>query len=198
MVDPAPATVTSRAATWRSLLARAAAVYDEPGGELARTSARAARGGFATGAVWMHRALVRLRGRPVRPPSVSPLGFQALGGFKYGVATASAVGCAAATWLVGWPPLSVVGVPVFYAIEAQGVFLFPLALDGCPRPLRAARRWTVRAGGTVRVMAVVMPVAATMLLGGLAGRGFVRSWCLGCLAVCVWYEDLRATEARAA
>jgi hypothetical protein len=30
-----------------------------------------------------------------------------------------------------------------------------------------------------------------MLLGGLAGRGFVRSWCLGCLAVCLWYEDLR-------
>src|SRR5262249_37135522 len=28
------------------------------------------------------------------------------------------------------------------------------------------------------------------LFGGLAGRGFLRSWCLGCLAVCLWYEDL--------
>src|SRR5205823_3911054 len=26
---------------------------------------------------------------------------------------------------------------------------------------------------------------------GIVGRGFVRCWCLGCLAVCLWYEDLR-------
>jgi hypothetical protein len=25
----------------------------------------------------------------------------------------------------------------------------------------------------------------------MVGRGFVRCWCLGCLAVCLWYEDLR-------
>jgi hypothetical protein len=71
------------------------------------------------------------------------------------------------------------------------VFLFPLAVDGCGRPFREARRWTCRAGGTVAVMAVVLPVAAVMLLGGLARQGFVRCWCLGCLAVCLWYEDLR-------
>jgi hypothetical protein len=37
----------------------------------------------------------------------------------------------------------------------------------------------------------VIPLAAVMLFGGVVGRGFVRSWCLGCLAVVVWYEDLR-------
>jgi predicted MPP superfamily phosphohydrolase len=31
-----------------------------------------------------------------------------------------------------------------------------------------------------------------MLFGGLVGRGFLRCWCLGCLAVCLWYEDLRS------
>jgi predicted MPP superfamily phosphohydrolase len=40
-------------------------------------------------------------------------------------------------------------------------------------------------------MRVVVPLACTMLFGGLAGRGFLRCWCLGCLAVCLWYEDLR-------
>ena len=40
-------------------------------------------------------------------------------------------------------------------------------------------------------MATVMPLAAVMLAGGFLGRGFVRSWCLGCLAVCLWYEHLR-------
>jgi len=44
------------------------------------------------------------------------------------------------------------------------------------------------------VMAVVLPVAAFMLFGGFARQGFVRSWCLGCLAVCIWYEDLRGAE----
>jgi hypothetical protein len=82
-------------------------------------------------------------------------------------------------------------VLVFYAIEVQMVFLFPLALDGCARPFRTARAWTRRAGGTIAAMRVVLPVAGVMLLGGMVGRGFVRCWCLGCLAVCLWYEDLR-------
>ena len=37
-----------------------------------------------------------------------------------------------------------------------------------------------------------MQLAAVMLLGGCIGRGFVRSWCVGCLAICIWYEDLLA------
>jgi predicted phosphodiesterase len=91
----------------------------------------------------------------------------------------------------GWHWLALLSIPGFYAIEAQMVFLFPLALDGATRPLASSRAWTVRAGGTVAVMCVVLPLALTMLGGGFVGRGFVRSWCLGCLAVCVWYEDLR-------
>src|SRR5207244_10397260 len=79
----------------------------------------------------------------------------------------------------------------FYAVEAQMVFLFPLALDGSARPFADAWRWTRHAGGTVAVMRVVVPLACTMLFAGLAGGGFLRSWCLGCLAVCLWYEDLR-------
>ncbi|MBI4346170.1 MAG: hypothetical protein HY553_04905 [Elusimicrobia bacterium] len=79
----------------------------------------------------------------------------------------------------------------FYAAEARGVFVFPLALDGCDRPLEESARWLARAGGTWKVMSVVMPLALRMLLGGFAGRGFLRSWCLGCLAICVWYEELR-------
>jgi uncharacterized protein len=71
------------------------------------------------------------------------------------------------------------------------VFLFPLALDGSVTPFRSAWVWTRRAGGTFAAMRVVLPLAAVMLFGGLVGRGFVRCWCLGCLAVCLWYEDVR-------
>jgi hypothetical protein len=180
------------ALTARSLLARAAALYDAPASPLAEAAARAALRGFNSGAQWMRLALAILRAEPVGvPPSAPALSFQALGLIKYGLA-----GGMTLCWilLVLWvqiPLLALLAVPLFYAVEAQMVFLFPLALDGCPCPFRGARRWTRQAGGTLRVMRLVLPLAATMLSGGIVGRGFVRSWCLGCLAVCLWYEDLR-------
>jgi hypothetical protein len=176
----------------RELLRRARAVYDAPAGPLARAARGAWRGGFAGGARWMAQALGRLRGGDAPPPCPRP---NTLGLVKYGLAGAAALVCAAPAVLIGAWPLLVLCVPAFYAAEAQMVFLFPLALDGSRHPFREARRWTARAGGTMAVMRVVLPVAVTMLLGGFARQGFVRSWCLGCLAVCVWYEDLRTGAA---
>jgi hypothetical protein len=181
---------------WRSLLLRAAAVYDEPGSPLPSAARSATWGGFASGAEWMRLAMERLRGAPVGPPAPE-VNFQSLGVLKYAVASVAAMTAVAAACFTTWP-VAVLAVPLFYAAEAQAVFLFPVALDGSPHPFRDARRWTVRAGGTLRAMAVVMPVAATMLLGGFVGRGFRRSWCLGCLAVCVWYEDVRSARLAAA
>lgn len=198
MPEAGHAVGTRRPASWRALLARAAAVYDEPGSALANSAGPAVWGGFASGAEWMRRAMERLRGGPLGPPAAPAPNFQALGLLKYAAATAAAAGWAFLSVWAGWPALAALAVPLFYAVEVQGVFLFPVALDGHARPFRTARRWTVRAGGTPRAMAVVMPVAATMLFGGFVGRGFVRSWCLGCLAVCVWYEDLRTAGAAAA
>lgn len=136
----------------------------------------------------MRLALEAARGKSCPPTSFN---FQWLGLIKYGLA-----GGVALLWTIvacGWqvPWLVPFAVVAFYAVEAQMVFLFPLALDGMARPFGAARSFTCRAGGTIAVMCVVVPLACTMLLGSLAGRGFLRSWCLGCLAVCLWYEDLR-------
>jgi hypothetical protein len=175
---------------WRSLLGRAAAVYDQPGSPLPSAAHSAAWGGFTSGADWMRLAIERLRGAPVGPPAPG-INFQSLGVLKYAIAGAAALTAVAAAYFTTWL-VAVLAVPLFYAVEAQAVFLFPVALDGSRSPFRDARRWTVRAGGALRVMAVVMPVAATMLFGGFVGRGFLRSWCLGCLAVCVWYEDVRS------
>jgi hypothetical protein len=172
----------------RDLLSRAAERYDAPASALRAAAAGAALGGFASGAQWMRLALETLRGRPCPP---SALNSQRLGLIKYGLAGAAALlwAVAVCAWHVPWlVPLAAVA---FYAVEAQMVFLFPLALDGSARPFGDARRLTRHAGGTVAVMRVVVPLACTMLFGGLAGRGFLRCWCLGCLAVCLWYEDLR-------
>jgi len=175
--------------TWSSLLRRAAELYDAPESELSNTAGEAGRHGFRSGAMWMRRAMVQIRGVPIPEPITA--NFHALGWLKYGAASIVALGWAIAMIAIDWPVLAIGSIPLFYAVEAQGVFLFPVAIDGEPRPFRAARRWTVRAGGTLRVMAIVMPIAVTMLAGGFAGRGFLRSWCLGCLAICIWYERLR-------
>jgi hypothetical protein len=123
------------------------------------------------------------------PPTA--FNFQMLGLIKYGLASGVALlwAVACCVWYTEWLlPLAAVA---FYLVEAQMVFLFPLALDGSSRPFADALVWTRRAGGTTAVMRVVVPLACTMLFGGLVGRGFLRSWCLGCLAVCLWYEELR-------
>ncbi len=151
----------------------------------------AARGawcdGFTTGAAWMRRALAELRG--AEPTGVASFG--ALGAAKYGACVAAACVPVVAARLSGtWWPLVLV-VPAFYAVEAQMVFLFPVALDGARRPFAAAQRLVAPAGGTLRVMRTVLRIAVRMLTGGFAGRGFVRSWCVGCLAVLLWYEDVR-------
>ncbi len=170
------------------LLRQAAVVFDAPANRLAESAPRAWRGGFASGGVWMRLALEHLRGQPLAGTTAN---LHRLGLLKYGLACAAALSWISLTIRCHRPLLAVLSVLVFYAVEAQMVFLFPLALDGNAHPFRAARCWTCRAGGTLAVMAIVLPLAATMLFGGLLGRGFVRSWCLGCLAVCLWYEHLR-------
>jgi uncharacterized protein len=140
----------------------------------------------------MRLALETVRGMPCPPQGA---GYGLLGCTKYGLATAAALLWAGGAWALRLPLLAPLAVVVFYVIEAQMVFLFPLALDGSARPFRTARAWTRRAGGTFAVMRVVLPLASVMLLGGFVGRGFVRCWCLGCLAVCLWYEDLRKQPA---
>ena len=169
------------------LLAEARARYDgDP--ELAEAARRASALAFDGGAAWMRVGLDKLRGTP-RP--LLARRWQLWGLFKYGVCALSALLAIGLCLLTGlWWLAPVAIVPAFYLVEAQMVFLFPLLLDGDDAPLANSRRLTRAAGGSVRVMLTVLPLAATMLFGGLVGEGLVRSWCLGCLAVLIWYEEL--------
>jgi hypothetical protein len=177
------------------LLAGARELYDDPTLPFAQTAQNDAwKSGFASGADWMRLVLCQLRG--VNPPTASA-SFQQLGVVKYGLSALCALlflclVISTRAWLF-LPGV----VLVFYAVEAQMVFLFPLALDGCRNPIRESLVWTRAAGGTIPVMFTVMQLAVVMLFGGFFGRGFVRSWCLGCLAVVLWYEALRRQYAPA-
>src|SRR5262245_58605245 len=170
------------------LLARAAQIYDAPNSPLRLSASSAGRHGFLSGAEWMRQVLEEIRDQPI--PMDGRRHWQALGLAKYGLAGGGALLWITACIVLDLPLLALLAIIVFYAAEAQMVFLFPLAIDGSPKPFRESRRWTLRAGGTLTVIGVVLPVAVSMLFGGFLGRGFVRSWCLGCLAVCLWYVEL--------
>src|SRR5262245_37100735 len=117
--DPRPATAGA-------LLARAAALYDAPHGPLPGAARRAARAGFASGAEWMRLALAHIRGEDVEA-GAAPCGrrYQLLGLAKYGLAGGAALAWALVTLWLGAALLAPVAVVLFYAVEAQSVFLFP-------------------------------------------------------------------------
>ena len=176
--------------TPRKLLHDAARIYDHDA-ELQRAATLAWRNGFASGAQWMAMALSRVRGSHssiVCNEGREPRRYQALGILKYALAATAAAACLFAGILLR-SALLIASAPIlFYVAEVQTLFLFPCALDGSATPFRDSRALLRRAGGTLRATATVMVLATVMLFGGLFGRGFVRCWCLGCLAVCICYD----------
>ncbi len=136
----------------------------------------------------MVSALACVRGQPTRARSRH---FHRAGIGKYAACTVVGAMAAVPTWPLAWPLGGVCFVLAFYALEARLVFVFPAMIDYGSRASRGAGALVRRAGGVPEVMSVVMPLAAVMLCGGFAGRGFVRSWLLGCAAVVLWYERLR-------
>lgn len=167
------------------LLTEAATIFDSTPA-LAEAS-QSARPSFASGAEWMRSALGTLR---AEAPGGSAA-FNAIGCVKYiAAAVAAAIPVAVAVVTRSAWPLALV-VPAFYAAEVQSVFAFPAALDGAARPIATSRTIVRSGGGTLRSVVIVVPIAAYMLGGGFFGRGFRRSWCVGCLAVLLWYEAWR-------
>jgi len=134
----------------------------------------------------MRHALGVLRGTVPRGAA----SFHRLGLAKYGLATTAALAVAGAAWAVTPLLLPLAGL-AFYAVECRMVFAFPQALDGSRTPLRDSHALVRRSTSATAATATVMTIAAEMLAGGFCGRGFLRSWCVGCLAVLLWYERAR-------
>lgn len=137
---------------------------------------------------WMHGALARVRGQ--RSPAPAPVALARLVAVKYALCLAAAGVPIALAAVLAEPWLALAAPVAFYLVEAQLVFLLPVAADGSAHPWRDARRKTRAAGGTLRVVATVVPIACFMLVAGIAGRGLVRAWLIGCLAIVLWHERL--------
>jgi hypothetical protein len=171
-----------------ALLRQAAALYDDPRRPFAAQAQQAWKGGFISGAAWMELVIAELRGQQQRPV---PACLQKFGIFKYALATLAASMVLCLTIITRVHPFALLCIPAFYAVEVQMVFLFPIVLDRLPRPFQTSWQWTRKAGGTLAAMRIVLVLAAVMLFGGLLQKGFIRCWCLGCLAVVLWYEKIR-------
>jgi hypothetical protein len=183
--------VSAQMISAQKLLQQAAALYDDRSSPLAQQSQHAWKGGFYSGAAWMELVLSELRGQPQR--SV-PQCLQGFGILKYTLTSIAALIVVAIAIKTQIYPFILLCIPAFYAVEVQMVFLFPITLDRLPHPFRTSLQWTQYAGGTIAAMRIVLVLAVVMLLGGLLGKGFVRCWCLGCLAVVLWYEQIRKTR----
>lgn len=166
---------------------RAHALLAEADRRLGPAAVKAARAaaseGFAGGSAWMAASMGR-------PRTLSPARARYLGIVKYGLSLLASATMLGATWALFGPLAVLPAALAFYAVEAQLVFLFPVAIEGHAAPFREAFRLTRTAGGTLTVMATVLRIAATMLLGGPWRGGIVRAWSLGCLAIVIWYEQL--------
>jgi hypothetical protein len=183
--------VSAQIVSAKKLLQQAAALYDDRESPLAQQAKYAWKGGFYSGAAWMELVLSQLRGQPQR--SV-PQCLQGFGILKYTLTTIAALIVLAIAIATQIYPFILLCIPAFYAVEVQMVFLFPITLDRFPHPFRTSLQWTQYAGGTITAMRIVLVLAVVMLLGGLFGKGFIRCWCLGCLAVVLWYEQIRKTR----
>jgi hypothetical protein len=170
----------------RDLLLAAEQIYDEPANGLQAAARAATWRAFGGSAAWMRSAMAIVRGHlPGGKPSP-----EWLGAFKYAIAVVAASLVGALLWRL--PLLALpAAVVTFYFVEVRMVFVFPLALDGEPAPFVASHRLVARTLPAGLATVRVMRIAARMLFGGFMGRGFVRSWCVGCLAVVLWYEDAR-------
>jgi len=172
----------------RQLLTQSQKFYVDEYNGLSLFAKEASKGLFTGGALWMMQVLRCLRNKTRDFPKRN---YEILGLFKYGMALLLGFLAGYIVWDRSSLAAVIVFILVFYAVEAQFVFLFPLAIDRSPRLIRSSLSMTQRAGGTFEVMRIVLPVAATMLFGGFAGKGYLRSWCIGCIAIVIWYEALQ-------
>lgn len=170
-----------------SLLKQASQFYDQNPAAFSSVD-------FKIGAEWMRECLETLRGREISRKLVS---WNYYGVCKYlsCLLIALLVSCLFTDY--GFIIQFLIFACTFYLLEAQSVFLFPLLIDtGEDRIWYRSFNMTLKAGGTIYVASVVVQIALFMIFGGfffkkLSSANFVRAWCIGCVAILIWYEEIR-------
>ena len=142
---------------------------------------------FSKGGFWMFIWLQRLQFRQERVvPDATRLTYYGL--LKYGICLASCfVACLVFFHLHFWRlPFSII---LFYILEIQALFLFPLLIDRVPYPIMTSVKLTYSIG-YFRVLFTVMMIGIFMVSGLLNKKNPLKNWYIGCLAVVIWYVEI--------
>jgi hypothetical protein len=136
----------------------------------------------------MGLALSELRGAP---GVALPAGATRAGLLKYGAATAAGAAVLALLAPHSLAAAAPLAILAFYVVEGFGAFVFPALAAGIPSPFHESLASVKSSGGIAAVVPRILVIASVMLFGGFAGRGFLRSWCIGCLAMVLWHRAVR-------
>lgn len=198
---------------FRSLLKQSETLMSAPGNLLLEEAMDILNADFrnvlSRSGAWMAIALQSLG---LETPRISCSSYMRLFVFKYALATLSACAYITGCLFFQTPVLIPGALFIFYAVEVQFVFLFPVIACGSDKPLWDSLALTRRAGGTWQAMRIVLPTAALMVFGALGPRvaelaraarmegtrpWFARVlyvWCQGCLIIAIWYQELCRSE----
>ncbi len=141
---------------------------------------------FSSGAVWMQAQLFQLDGKPAQPLHNANR-FTKHGILKYGI---SLLAFFISAFLFGkyYVCLLPLSVLIFYLVEVQFLFLFPLLIDEVPDPILKSFHATYMIG-VFRALVITMGIGIFMMVGLLRVRDPLYNWHIGCLAVLIWYRD---------
>ncbi|MDO6432784.1 hypothetical protein Q4E93_19410 [Flavitalea sp. BT771] len=140
---------------------------------------------FPGGARWMYDRLNELDGGAIRPfdPEIN---YTLMGYLKYGIClTGASLAC---WWSLQYDPfLLPLSILVFYLLEVQFLFLFPLLIDGAKQPILSGIREVLRIG-VIRCLLTVIPLSIFMMTGLLRRKNNFHHWYIGCLSILIWYK----------
>jgi hypothetical protein len=138
------------------------------------------------GARWMYERLNELDGG-FRRPFDAEINYAGYGRLKYGICLTGFFwsGWWLSTYEILYIPFSVL---IFYLLEVQFLFLFPLLIDQAKRPVWTGIREVLRIG-LIRCIMTVIPISIFMMTGLFIKGNRLRNWYIGCLAVLIWYND---------
>ena len=141
---------------------------------------------FPAGARWMYDRLIELDGRNTCPfdPATN---YNFYGWLKYGVCVVGFL-LSCRGFAVYAPLLVPVSILVFYLLEIQFLFLFPLLIDNSKEPVRRGIREVFKIG-IIGCLFIVIPISLFMLLGLCNKRQRYLNWHIGCMAILIWYND---------
>ncbi|MFL5763111.1 MAG: hypothetical protein ACJ77K_04155 [Bacteroidia bacterium] len=166
---------------YRELIKRSAELYKKNEADSISLSVSV----FQTGAQWMQQMMKQMdEDTPDLDPAIS---FSKYGTLKYTLCLLAFFVSAFLfykinRWLL---PLSVL---IFYMVEIQFLFLFPVLISRLPNPVSKSIQMTFETG-TMKAIFTVIPIAAFMLTGLFNLRNPYRNWHIGSLAILIWYSD---------